>query len=630
MVKDVNIFRYLFIIFIFALTILLGAAFFLSTNHCIDVSVLEQYHPGHPTIVLDDEGNEWTRFQLDRREPVDLSRMSDHLIQAFLAAEDWHFFEHCGISWKGIVRSLFVNLYHGSKVQGASTITQQLIKILFFDAEKTFSRKIKEQLYALIIEQQFSKQQILQMYLNHVYFGCGIYGVEAAAQRFWKKSASEVTIDQAATLACIIRSPGNYCPLLCPLSCGRRRNVILHSMYTRGVISKEQYEYAVATSVSVIDEGSAYGRHVRQMIRQRMEEMVGKNQLYTGGFVIQTTINQAMQQSAERVFVQQVQKIQNDLRTPADGGLFCFEGKTGEIKALVGGTNFHDSQFNRALQARRQMGSCFKPVVYAAAIEQGMNFADTEIDEPMCMMQGQAEWEPKNFNNRFNGTLTRAYALSHSNNIVTIKTLLKTGIDHVIHLAKRCHIVGPFHPYPSLALGCVDATLKESAAMFNVFAHDGVYVEPYYISWVKDQWGTKIYKNKTHKERVLSSRVVGQVAKVLELSVKRVHKWFSDRWFDSQAISKTGTTNDSRTCWYLGATPSLTTAVYVGCDDNRSLGKNVYPIKTAFPVWLEFIRTVTHAQKEFSYDPSLQSIIIKETTGQPTHVDDPEAIEIFV
>ena len=627
----VNSIRYVFIVLFLLIASLLGAGFFLFTHHSIDVSVLEQYNSGRPTIVLDDAGNEWTRFQLDRRDPIPLSGMSEHLIKAFLAAEDWSFFEHSGISWKGIVRSLLVNLYHGSRVQGASTITQQLVKILFFNAQKTFSRKLKEQLYALIIEQQFSKEQILELYLNHVYFGCGIYGVEAAAQRFWKKPAADVTIDEAATLACIIRSPGNYCPLLCPLSCQRRRDIILHSMYKRDVISKEQYEKVREIPVSIIDESSpTCGRHIKEMIRKFLEDKIGRNQLYTGGFVVQTTINLTMQQQAERIFVKNIKRVCSELHKPADGGLFCFEVKTGEIKALVGGANFHDSQFNRAMQARRQIGSGFKPIVYAAAIERGMRFSDVEIDEPICVMQGQSEWSPKNFNGRFNGAITRAYALSRSINTVTVKTLLQTGIVNVIALAKRCRLSGPFHPYPSLALGCVDATLKESAAMFNIFANDGVYVEPYCIQWVKDRWGTKLYKNTVHKERILSSRVVSQVAKVLELSLKRVRKWFENQWIASQAISKTGTTNDSRTCWYLGSTPSLTTAVYVGCDDNRSLGKNVYPIKTAFPIWLEFNREVPLPEKEFSYDPSLQSVFIHETNGRGVSCDDPAAIEILI
>src|SRR3989344_6282798 len=174
-----------------------GGVFFLIPHNWIDVSALEQYDPGRQTIVLDAQGNEWTRFALDRREPIALNKLPNHVIEAFLSAEDWQFFSHSGISYKGIVRSLLVNLYHGRKVQGASTITQQLVKLIFFDIQKTFTRKIKEQLYALVIEQQFTKHQILEIYLNHLYFGCGIYGIEAAAQRFWHSSAADISVDQS-------------------------------------------------------------------------------------------------------------------------------------------------------------------------------------------------------------------------------------------------------------------------------------------------------------------------------------------------------------------------------------------------------------------------------------------------
>ena len=593
--------------------------------------VLEQYNPGRPTIVLDDQGNEWTRFQLDRREPISLSCLPEHLIEAFLSAEDWNFFSHCGIFFKGIVRSLVVNIYHGRRVQGASTITQQLVKLLFFDMKKTFSRKLKEQLYAVIIEQQFTKQQILGIYLNHVYFGCGIYGVEAAAQRFWNTSAADVTVDQAATLAGIIRSPANYCPLLCPLSSENRRNLILQLMYNRAVITKDEYETSLQAPLQVVcQEQVTTSNHIKEMIRQFLEDRVGKKQLYSGGLVVQTSINQRMQRCAQLEFEKQVRHVCKELCKPVDGGLITLDVPTGEIKALVGGMDFSSSHFNRATQAWRQMGSVFKPMVYAAAIEQGMSFADVVVDEPIEVTQDVSVWSPKNFNSKFNGPITRAYALSRSNNIVTIKTLLQTGVHNVIDVAKRCRLSGPFHPYPSLALGCTDATLKQAAAMFNLFANDGVYVEPHCIKWVKDRLGTKIYKCTIVKERVLSSRVVGQVAQVLSLGLKRVHKWFENQWFEGEAISKTGTTNESRTCWYVGSTPALTTAVYVGCDDNASLGRNIYPIRTAFPIWLGFNRTIRSPVKQFSYDPSLRKIRINEKTGECAAVDDAEAIEIFI
>ena len=237
-----------FIFFIFVAGA--GAAFYLFTHHTVDFSTLAHYNPGHPSILLDDQGNEWGRFQLDRREPIAYDHMPAHLRNAFIAAEDWQFFSHPGISIKGIMRSIIKNVLHGKKLQGASTITQQLVKLLFFDSQKTFKRKIKEQLYALLVEQQFTKEQILETYLNHVYFGFGIYGVEAASQRFWGKHASDLTIDESATLAGVIRCPGQYCPIINPLSAQRRRNIILNSMKNLGMITGEEYEHAIQLPIS--------------------------------------------------------------------------------------------------------------------------------------------------------------------------------------------------------------------------------------------------------------------------------------------------------------------------------------------------------------------------------------------
>lgn len=595
----------------------MGALFFIMHNRSsIDFSLLEHYNPGRPCVLLDDGGNEWARFELDKRKPIAYHHMPEHLINAFIAAEDWEFFHHWGISYKGMIRSALVNLYRGRKAQGASTITQQLVKLLFFDSRKTYRRKIKEICCALLVEHHYTKEHILETYLNHVCFGCGIYGVEAAAQRFWGKSAQHVTAGEAATLAGIVRSPANYCPIVYPLSCQQRRDIVLRSMHHLGMIDDAVYAQEKNAAI-MLNNYMANQRapHLKETIGIFLEDLFGKDVVYTGGLVVQTTINRAMQEQAEKIVTQQCAHLCETLQPDSDGALIALAHRTGEIKVLVGGSDYHKSKFNRALQARRQMGSTFKPLVYACAIEQGMSFCDTEIDEPLDMIQGGQVWQPQNFNRVFNGQITLAYALSHSNNIVTIKTFLKVNPTVLLGKAKKCRLPGPFHTYPSLALGCIDASLKEVVGMFNVFANDGVYVQPHYVRWIKDRWGTKIWKAQPVRETVFTTHVVGQVKKVLSLSLQRVRKLFPNKWITSEAICKTGTTNDSRTCWFVGATPEITTAVYIGCDDNRSMGENVYPLRTAFPIWLDFMRTVECTQQRFVYDPSLRQVYIDEHTG---------------
>jgi len=627
-----RIIRYFFLVSFLIGSSILGALFFVAHNKVVDFSALEHYNPGRASILLDDEGREWARFELDKRESIAYEDMPQHLINAFIATEDRAFFSHPGISFKGIIRSILVNLYHGRRVQGASTITQQLVRLLFLDARKTFSRKIKEQLVALLVERQFTKEQILQTYLNHVCFGCGIYGVQAAAKRFWAKDAKDLSIDEAAALAGIMKFPRNYCPLTYPLSCQKRRDIVLRLMKKQNFITQKQYKEAKLIPVEIKTRNkNCLAAHLKEWIRLFLEDLVGKNRLYTGGLTIQTTLNQAVQKIAEQQFKENCTKLKEKLGPDIDGALLSIDVSSGQMKALVGGFDFRKSQWNRALKARRQMGSVFKPILYAAAMQAGMNFAQTDIDEPVEIPVGKKIWSPKNFNHKFSGQMTLANALSTSCNTIAAKTFLCVGPKPIIELAQKMRLQGPFHPYPSLALGCIDVTLKEVAGMFNVFANNGVYVQPHCIKWVKNEFGTKIWKHKLVQEKVLDSRISDQVAKVLQLGLKRVRSWLPQKWVNAESISKTGTTNDSRTCWFAAATPTLTTAVYIGCDDNRSMGRNVYPLKTAFPIWIGLNRELEFERKKFSFDPTLQEVCVNKMTGNSTlKATDKEAISILV
>ncbi len=602
----------------------LGATYHLFSKKIVDLSPLEQYNPGKPTIILDDEGHEWARFAFDRREPVPFERLPKVLINAVLAAEDHDFFSHSGISIRGIVRSLVVNLLNGRKVQGASTITQQLVKLLFFDGRKTFERKLKEQFYALLVERQCTKEQILEIYLNHVYLGAGIYGVEAASQRFWNISVSQLSIDQAAMLAGIIRSPSRYCPLTSPINAQRRRNLIIRLMRDYGFISSKEYERAYAKPLILHQphSKSEFAPHLKEAIRIELEEKVGRKQLYSGGLVVQTTINRQIQEAAQKVFTEHVQRLKQSMHPYIDGALMTLDVQSGEIKAMVGGVDFTNSKFNRALQARRQLGSIIKPFIFAAAVKQGRTFAEMAIDEPMevLMPNGQL-WKPNNASGLFEGPMTLARALATSNNSIAIKTLLEVGCDTAKSLAEKCKIPG-LKPYPSLALGCVDVTVNTATAAFNVFANHGVYVAPFHISWIKDQWGKKIYKHQPERYRVLPARVSDQVAKVLGLATDRLRIRLGERGLASDVIGKTGTNNEFRTNFYIGSTPSLTTGIYIGCDDNSPMGKNMFARKTAFPIFFSLHKQIPSAIKNFSFDPGLREQLIDEKTGD--FLDDPK------
>ncbi len=592
-----------------------GSVFFIAHHTWVDLSVLDHCHKLKPSILLDDEGNEWARFSLDKREPVSIITMPKHLINAFIAAEDHEFFKHPGISWRGIIRSMLVNLYRRKVVQGASTITQQLVKLLFFDQKRTFSRKIKEQITALFVERQFTKEEILEAYLNNVCFGCGIYGVEAACERFWAKHVGDISISEAATLAAVVRSPTNYCPLLHPAATQKRRNIILQSMQKLRFISIAECEEAKTVTVTTKSESSALAPHLREAIRIYLEDLLGREKLYGGGLRIKTTLNQELQKKAQEIFSAQIQQLRKKLSKEVDGGLISLDVSTGAIKALIGGFDFASSQFNRALQAQRQMGSLIKPVIYAAAIEKGMRFDDVEIDEPIEIIFNNRHWTPENSYERFEGAMTLAQALSRSNNTIAIKTLLSVGINSVAERVQKMGIKNSVPLYPSLALGCIDISLCQSAAMLNVFANGGTYVEPYCIQCIKDEWSSQIWRANPASVRVFSPLISDQVSKVLMNTIERMSLRYAKKLLPFEAFGKTGTTNQCRTCMLIGCTPQLTTGIYIGRDDNGSLGKNIFGYATAWPIWYALHSAIGSKPAQFSFDPRLREIIVHEKTG---------------
>lgn len=608
-----------------------GVIMYISQSATVDFSQLFKYQESRYSVLLDDQGKEWARFQLDRRESIDYNRFPEHVIHAFLAAEDWHFFNHSGLSFKGIIRSVLINLYHGKKVQGGSTITQQLVKLLFFDSQKTFKRKIKEQVYALLIEQQCTKEQILQAYLNNVYFGCGIYGIEAAAQRFWGKSVKDVTISQAAVLAGTMKSPGNYCPLLYPLTSLHRRNVVLQSMRKLNFISDEEYETACAQDLELVAPRSdQIGLHAKELIRQYLEDTFGRNALYSGGLVVQTTFNKQLQADCECAFKEHVAQMRISMKIPIDGAAICMNHETGEIKAMVGGFDFFESKFNRAVQAKRQVGSIVKPFIYAQGLREGLSFLDTDIDEPFTYMDNGKVWAPGNYDRTFVGRITYAHALSHSNNILTIKLLQKISPQPVIELLKQAHIDEPLKPYLSLALGCFDTTLMKAMNLFVPFANQGYYVKPHYIKWIKNHLGVKVFNEKVQKEKLFDSLITGQVTSVLKLGMQRLSRRLNQTIAPFEIISKTGTTNDSRTCWFMASTPTITTGMYFGCDDNRSMGENVFPVHTAFPIFKQLCPSFDARIKDFAHDPRLHRVYVNKKTGEQVDKKTKGAVELLV
>ena len=601
-------------------SIALGVAAVLIEKDWVDFAALDIYTIAQPSVVLDDEGAIIAKFELDKRAPVAFDKLPKNLIQAFVAAEDHSFFSHSGISARGIVRSAIVNLTHGKVKQGASTITQQIARLMFLSYERTWFRKIQEVFIAVQLERQLSKEQILEIYLNNIYFGRGIYGVEAACRRLWSKPLQNLTIPEAATLAGVAASARLYSPLNAPGSATKRRNIILNSMRKLNFITTDEYNAAVATKMAINDfaPGNPIRMYTQEWVRLWAEQTFGKDVLYQKGLKIKTTINTPTQEHAEQAFNDVVHKLRVKLGDKLNGGMMALEPNTGKIKAMIGGYDFKQSQYNRATQAKRQIGSTFKPILYSLAMRAGIEMDSVFIDEPIEMqMPNGSIWRPMNWDNNFNGPMTLARAITMSVNTISIKLFMKISGAYVAPWSRQFGITRHLTEYPSAALGTAEATVEENAAAFNVFANNGVYVKPYLIEWVKDEHGNKIFEGAPASKRILDARLCSRMVKLLELRMLSHQRHYGKEWIAGQSIGKTGSTNGASSTWFVGATPTLTTALYIGCDDNTPMGSNLLASRTAFPVWYQFYKHLPTTRKQFYKDPSLQEYHVNWITGQP-------------
>jgi penicillin-binding protein 1A len=389
-------------------------------------------------------------------------------------------------------------------------------------------------------------------------------------------------------------------------------------MQKLGFITTQEYERAKKEKLIVLDfvRGTPIRRYILEWIRVWAENIWGKETLYHKGLIIQTSINLDVQAAAEKSFTSVVTVLRTKLGDGLNGGLMSMEPFTGQIKACVGGFNFMQSQFNRAFQARRQMGSSFKPYIYAYGIERGIELDQIMVDEPIELVQPDGQtWTPKNWNNKFEGPMTLARALTLSNNIITIKLFLDLGIKDVAQWIKRFGFKNSVPPYPSAALGTTEVSVEENCAAFNVFAANGIYVKPYLVEWVKDEWGSKLWEYQPVKYRVLSSKVASKMINALSHRMVLNKQTSRLGWFDADSIGKTGSTNGAATTWFVGATPDLTTTVYVGRDDNKPMGTQVFASATAFPVWLGLYNAISHKKKNFYIDPGLVETSIDWYTG---------------
>jgi penicillin-binding protein 1A len=558
------------------------------------------------TTLLDAKNQHAFTIFREQRIDVPLSRVSKELVNAILAIEDQRFYDHSGIDVVRVAGAALNNVMEGRFAQGGSTLTQQLARQSFLTPDKTLRRKLTEIFVAARLERQFTKDEILGMYLNKVYFGDGLYGVEAAALGYFGKHASEVSVAQAALLAGLVKAPSSYAPTVSVDRAKARRNVVLQAMRDGKMIDRAAYDAAVREPVVLDDalrRGEAYGQYFKEEVRRFLVQRFGWERVYQGGLRVFTTVDLDMQQAAEaevgRALVE-IEKRQGARKTTGadslQAALVALDPHSGEVRAMVGGRDFEGSSFNRATQAKRQPGSAFKPFVYAAALEQGFSPGTliTNLDEPIMTLQGA--WVPED-EHLDSPSMTMRTALRTSSNRAAVRMLDDVGIPITVQYAERMG-VGSVPSVPSLALGSGEVTLLSMTSAFSTFANDGLVPTPVLVRRVEGNDGEVLYLNEQVQQRAITEITAFQMAEMLADVVNSGTAWPARReGFMLPAAGKTGTTNDYHDAWFIGFTPHLTTGVWVGYDQPRTIIGRGYAAELAVPLWARFMKHATKNDK---------------------------------
>ncbi|MBM4283812.1 MAG: PBP1A family penicillin-binding protein [Deltaproteobacteria bacterium] len=703
-----------------------------------DFTAIKEYRPPVITRIHARDGRLMGEFYAERRIEVPYSRLPRHLILAFVAAEDARFFEHPGVDIFGIIRAFFRNLEAGEIVQGGSTITQQLVKRILLTSEKSFSRKIREAVLAYQIDNYLSKEEILTLYLNHIFLGRGAYGVEAAAQEFFSKHVEDLTLAEAALLAGIPKAPSRYSPFLNPKQSRERQAYVLRRMAEVGFITKEQLQAALRQTIRLksmrpdwLKECGYFTEHVRTLLENRF----GREQVVNLGLKVYTSADVGLHRLAQEAIkegveglvqrngyrgpmkrvkgkamvafqerqirfyrkypprrgqlayalvaagdkrqqglhlrlgehqgvldgvaeegsgrsrararssygslqagdVIQVRLTRHDRKTnlwhaelePAplvQAALFSMNFKTGRVMAVMGGRDFNDSNFNRAIQAKRQAGSAFKPIIYAAAIEKGYGPNSILQDSPLSLPGGRAgaAWTPQNYDHSFSGPITLASALARSRNVPAVRMMLALGVPATLQMAKTLGITSPIYPNYSSALGASEVTLMELSRAYSVFPNRGYLVEPVFIERIEDRDGRVLYEASTQRKLVMTPESADIMTHLLQ-GVVQHGTGTRVRVLKRPIGGKTGTTNRTKDAWFIGFTPSVISGIWVGMDTEKSLGPRETGSQAAAPIFIRYMQEALKGQPVEDFPTVSRTLLAKG--GGPVGRGDEEATD---
>ena len=671
-----------------------------------DLPALDQlgtYQPSLVTQVYSVDQKLIGQFFIERRILTNVANIPERLRRAVIAVEDVRFFEHPGLDYIGMLRAAWTNVRRGSKVEGASTITQQLARSLFLSSERTFDRKVRELILAYKMELVLTKDQILELYLNQIYFGQGAYGVASAAQTYFGKNLSALTIGESAFLAGLPKSPNHYSPFKAYDRAKKRQEHVLARMEEAKFLTSAEREQAAAEILNFRRPGGEQAApYFVEYIRQLLVAKYGEDTVYKGGLKVFTTLNMETQRAAEVAFAAglreldkrqgwrgplrmvdvtvppqptvaaatdeamkvgdyregfvtkvakdyylvqigttvarlafddmawakrrltgpdlakdvvvnlnlkhvlklgdvievMVKKLDRDMvhvqmeQTPLiEGGLIALEPGKGAIRAMVGGYDFGRSEYNRAVQAHRQPGSAFKPIIYATAMNQGMSPASVILDAPVVYVQDEDEktWKPENYGRKIHGMVSLRDALAHSHNLATVRLLDKVGVKNVIEFAKTVGVTSPLAADLSLGLGSSSVGLMELTSVYGVFLNQGSRAEPYAILSVKDNAGQVLEQAEPQALQVISKETAYLITNMMEDVIQK-GTGQAAKVIGRPIAGKTGTTDEFINAWFIGGAPNLVAGIYVGFDDRRSLGDTESGAHAALPIWINFMQ----------------------------------------
>lgn len=589
----------------------MGGAFFALTHDLPQIQALESFKPSSVTRIYASDGSMLAELFAEKRDPIPFDQIPVYLKKAIVAIEDKSFYYHSGVDIKGIARAAVKDVLAGKFVEGASTITQQLAKTLFLTPEKSLLRKIKEALLAFQMERRYTKDEILSLYLNQVYFGSGAYGVKAAARMFFNKTVADLTLAESALIAGMPKSPSRYTPLVNPDRALRRKNIVLGQMLGDGIITEAAFLNAKNRPVYIAQKQSPSVRapYFVDYVRKQLEAMLGSSMLYRGGLEIHTTLDTALQDVADVAAAERMSELEERMKTKAlahiapQCAIVSLDVKTGGILAMTGGRNYSESFFNRAVTARRQPGSSFKPIVYACAIENGfsqnMLLLDTPVEFPAP--NRSKPWKPHNFSETYSGEMTLRKALTHSKNIPAVRLIEMLGVSSVVQFARRLGIESTLNPYLSLALGTSEVTLLELTAAYATFANRGEYIKPFCVTEIRDRSGRLLQRTRPEKKAAISREVAAVITDMLG-GVIEEGTGRQARVLRRQVAGKTGTTDRYKDALFVGFSPSVATGVWVGQDNYHTLGQLETGARAALPIWIDVMGSALHDRPASYFD----------------------------